>query len=103
MENKLPEDFKKRWVEALRSGEYKQCRGKLHGDDGGHCCLGVADIVFDLKVDGYYLLHGENVPSAIRGSSDMANRLAAMNDGNIEIGIEPHSFFQIADYIEKNL
>ncbi len=32
--------IKQKWVEALRSGEYKQTKSKLH-DDEGFCCLGV--------------------------------------------------------------
>lgn len=38
---KLPAHFKDLWLEALRSGEYKQVRGFLHTDKG-FCCLGVA-------------------------------------------------------------
>lgn len=37
-------EIKKLWVEALRSGKYKQGRGYLHtnyGDDHAYCCLGV--------------------------------------------------------------
>lgn len=34
-------DIKQQWGDALRSGEYPQCRcGHLEGDDGW-CCLGV--------------------------------------------------------------
>lgn len=33
-------ELKKRWVEALRSGKYKQGKGKLCVD-GKFCCLGV--------------------------------------------------------------
>ena len=40
-----PENFKK-WLDALRSGEYKQGQKQLRVDDGdgtfSHCCLGVA-------------------------------------------------------------
>lgn len=35
----------RKWVEALRSGEFTQCSGKLCGYDGSrwcYCCLGVA-------------------------------------------------------------
>lgn len=34
----------KRWVDALRSGAYKQCRALLRGgfDGSQYCCLGVA-------------------------------------------------------------
>lgn len=35
-------DIKRRWVEALRGGKYKQTTGKLKETSGvGHCCLGV--------------------------------------------------------------
>ena len=30
------------WVEALRSGDYKQGKGALRTADGDYCCLGVA-------------------------------------------------------------
>ena len=38
---KTPEEARKAWVEALRSGEYDQGREWLHRDDK-YCCLGVA-------------------------------------------------------------
>lgn len=41
MEKKLPVEFKTKWVEALRSGEYQQTKEYLHSE-GGYCCLGVA-------------------------------------------------------------
>jgi hypothetical protein len=37
-------DFRRRWANALRSGEYKQTRGSLH-KNGAFCCLGVACVV----------------------------------------------------------
>lgn len=33
-------EIKAKWIEALRSGKYKQGRGRLQRD-GGFCCLGV--------------------------------------------------------------
>ncbi len=52
---KLPEKFKKDWVEALRSGQYDQAKNVLRrveyvdsDDEGptlGYCCLGVACVV----------------------------------------------------------
>lgn len=58
-------DNAKKWVEALRSGKYKQTRRSLH-DDNGFCCLGVACAVavengLDLQVrqqDAYTLYNG---------------------------------------------
>lgn len=41
----------RKWVDALRSGEYKQTTGRLRGDVG-FCCLGVA-------CDLYGKEHGE--------------------------------------------
>lgn len=36
----MDQDIKRRWVEALRSGEYKQGQGALKCE-GQFCCLGV--------------------------------------------------------------
>jgi hypothetical protein len=48
-ENPNPERLRK-WVEALRSGEYSQTKGRLRTDEG-YCCLGVACDVF-MKEEG---------------------------------------------------
>lgn len=37
----MNQDIKKRWVTALRSGEYDQVEGYLALKDEGFCCLGV--------------------------------------------------------------
>jgi len=47
----MNKDWKTKWTEALRSGEYEQAEGRLHvkpaGDVvGGHCCLGVLTDVY---------------------------------------------------------
>lgn len=46
MENKFPKVFKRKWIKALRSGEFKQGEGslKIMVEDNGYqyCCLGVA-------------------------------------------------------------
>jgi hypothetical protein len=41
----IEKKFAKKWIEALRGGEYKQVIGSLYKDNGeslGYCCLGVA-------------------------------------------------------------
>ncbi len=38
---KLKPEIKKLWVDALRSGRYKQGYNDLRDSSGGHCCLGV--------------------------------------------------------------
>lgn len=103
-ENKLPEDFKKRWVAALRSGEYKQGKSNLY-IDGKYCCLGVACIVAGMThdtIDGDSLINNDIkfsiVPIVLHDSlgDNIGLRLAIMNDNG-------KSFSEIADYIEENL
>ena len=36
----MNKEIKKKWIAALRSGDYKQTSFRLHGNDG-FCCLGV--------------------------------------------------------------
>lgn len=43
---KMKAEDKARWLEALRSGEYKQTDGALRVD-GAYCCLGVLQTILD--------------------------------------------------------
>lgn len=38
MKNKLPEEFKNKWVAALQSGEYKQTKGELGSVEEDYSC-----------------------------------------------------------------
>jgi hypothetical protein len=40
-DTRTPEQIRKEWTAALRSGEYKQGHGRLMQHDGSMCCLGV--------------------------------------------------------------
>ena len=105
---KLPAEFKKKWVAALRSGEYKQGMGLLKGEDwnGGpfsYCCLGVACEVAGCKnIDGPFIRKGAGIrgitklPKILIGDDGLPDKLAKMNDFG-------KSFKQIANWIEKNL
>lgn len=93
MEKKLPEDFKKKWCEALRSEKYKQCRGSL-ACGKTYCCIGVAIIVHTNNLN--VLINKESyssLPEAISGgfSNPIAEKLVYMNDQ------ECKSFSEIAD------
>lgn len=115
----MNEDFKKKWVEALRSGKYPQARGHLR-TDSGYCCLGVAlDLINPNNWksmpcgsvfgwgDGTYLelpprsqweLHTglqQNDPAVLVDGKSIT--LTSLND---EDGL---SFEQIAAYIETQL
>jgi hypothetical protein len=78
------EDFRAKWVAALRSGDYKQVEGRLL-DKGRYCCLGVAcrvaglsdaDIkadVLETQIDNFGIDTGL--------TSEDAHDLAKANDG----------------------
>lgn len=106
--------IRREWVEALRSGKYKQTRGRLRKDATHFCCLGVlCDIVApgQWKRDlGEWKFQDRNnspfpasleLPSVpfrkrVKLTLDAANKLAEMNDTG-------KRFSTIANYIEKNL
>lgn len=114
-------EFKKVWLEALRSGEFKQGFSTLRrrGEDGYHfCCLGVACtawkhaqlgdgfVVEELFDGSMEVLVGEIAESGelpdealdeVGLTSDEQSLLLTMNDH------EGKSFPEIADYIEANL
>lgn len=103
-ENKLPPEFKKKWIDALRSGEYKQGKCSLYAD-GAYCCLGVAGILNGLSHKE--MLNKSNAGdeiytkvTPIRLDENTMNTLIGMNDGTDE---EQKSFNEIADYIQENL
>jgi hypothetical protein len=119
-------EFKRKWVEALRSGRYKQGRGVLRSSDDEFCCLGVACDLFgeeewspgvacDLFGKGEwsprpvldcYMYEHKGVKNAVLPvpsvldkvglSSRTAGYLAVMNDNGA-------TFPEIADYIEEHL
>lgn len=106
----MDQELKKRWVEALRSGKYKQGNGVLldHTETGQElCCLGVLCDVID--PDGWldgpnHLRHSLsdrpefNAPLPRQLLSPSAQRtLTCMNDS------ECKSFDEIADWVEQNL
>lgn len=104
-------ELKAKWIEALRSGKYKQGRTQLRSDNDAFCCLGVLcdiepDVTWEKKTGSYDAVYdsefdGGELPSSFREwagiSSDREQELIEMND---DYG---KSFAEIADYIEKNL
>lgn len=95
----MDREIKKLWVEALRSGHFKQAKGRLV-DDGAYCCLGVLCVVqgatdlyaeFEGGVTRCYV--GERFSAGL--ARDEQNTLGGKNDGG-------WSFSRIADYIEAH-
>ena len=104
----------KRWVAALRSGEYKQCRNTLCkiDKDGNrsYCCLGVANVLFNLNSADLHNLNntahkevfglgnsigGTRYFGSIKYKDNVYNCLAQANDSGL-------SFDDIANIIEAN-
>jgi hypothetical protein len=102
-----------KWVDALRSGGYKQTDGCLinydeHGN-ASYCCLGVADNLFKLTPDSNENLYGSNYNEILGlrtengGFSHLIpvdeygyTELTQMNDDGVP-------FSKIADFIEANV
>lgn len=97
----MKQEWKEKWVKALRSGEYEQGREWLKRN-GKFCCLGVLCDISKLSEwyeDTYIGLSGAlpREVSKLVGGVGEQNKLVDMNDR------EKKSFLEIADYIEKNL
>lgn len=95
---KLPKEFKKRWIAALESGEYKKGKERLQYRNT-FCCLGVA-----CKIQGVEIKTGQqwiepntkSIPEVIWGFVGEAGELANIND-------ECDTFAPVIEYIKKNL
>ena len=98
-------DLKKAWIDALRSGDYKQCSNVLHYGSG-FCCLGVLlDIegeTWIAKANGYFSANNDHglFQSETRKRLGLLFKaetgLAKMNDTG-------ENFSVIADWIEANV
>ena len=108
----LPWRFKKSWIEALRSGHYRQGTGSLRQTDSdadpSYCCLGVACSVAGVKeseikgewIDDYECYY-ESVPEVLHGEADnneLVEALSSMNDND-----DQFTFDDIADWIDYNI
>lgn len=107
---KMDPKIKKQWTKALRSGEYKQGRGKLRTRTG-YCCLGVLCDITDRgswsRSDSRWYHRGVSgsLPREIREelliTRENEKRLVEMNDGDDVI--RKHTFKEIAAWIDENL
>lgn len=105
----MKQEYKQPWIDALRSGDYKQGKTHLHSDSK-FCCLGVlceinpavATKTMSL-LDFYARYDGDSaqLTSNLREEFDISetdmDRLMTKNDS------DGKSFSEIADWIEQNL
>jgi hypothetical protein len=79
---------KKLWLEALRSGEFEQARGRLQSSER-YCCLGVLQAVavregVKIKESDWRTWFGAHAVREWAGlASDDAKELASLNDGDV--------------------
>jgi hypothetical protein len=52
-------EVKAKWLEALRSGRYRQRRHYLHTTDDSFCCLGVLCDLYSLEGKGFWSSHSD--------------------------------------------
>lgn len=105
---RMPQEIKTKWIEALRSGEYKQGKDTLKDENGACCCLGVLQMCVQGEVD-----MEDEVTSAAMPRRDffvtldpehnteeylprLAHVLAELND-------DGDTFERIADIIEEEV
>lgn len=123
LKKKLPPEFKAKWVEALRSGKYKQVTGRLHKKTG-FCCLGVACEInrsgwewqYDEQEEAFITPFGSG---GVPGREDVGSKVYEvltqrlhrpdLEEHDVMSFITSHNdirawnFNQIADWIEENL
>lgn len=107
----------KKWVAALRSGEFKQVQMSLNRD-GKHCCLGVlCDLALvdgyvecDFSGPTYITLYGERnrrgvLPEEVMkysGIGDSIGVIRKLDTDLASLNDSGKSFSEIADIIEKH-
>lgn len=105
---RMSQEIKTKWIEALRSGEYKQGKDILKNENGAYCCLGV----LQMCVQGEVEMERDGVPAAMLSRDfckildpefdtdtfvpKLAHELADLND-------EGKTFEYLADFIEKEV
>lgn len=108
-------DVKKEWIDALRSGEFKQATGHLK-TDSGFCCLGVLCELYRRKHGGQWSLnntfeyHSATLPHSVKQwagliwidplvdvDGGLKETLSYVNDAL------RYPFIKIADLIEEQL
>ena len=102
----MDQELKARWVEALRSGRYKQGKNYLF-EDGRYCCLGVLQKILTGKEPPLRWGGLDSIPEQMRFLEEHAKHLelllANMNDGKGDFLGKGQTFAEIADYIENHL
>jgi hypothetical protein len=97
----------KKWVQALRSGEYRQARGRLKKGNA-FCCLGVACDALKDHIGGNWVGQIFQIEGGISSDATLPVELSRLLE--LEVGVigllinmndrQFKNFNQIADYLE---
>ena len=111
----MKKEWADKWVKALRSGDYKQCKSTLQRGDA-YCCLGVLCkivpnklVIFEnKKLSGNSLVGQQNVKIFTELKSGNGKRAKQINgiesmlaDSLVKLNDEGSTFNEIADIIEN--
>lgn len=109
----MNKEAKQKWIEALRSGEFKQTQGALKRkevDNFKYCCLGVlCEIQDDVgwrSSDGIKYANYHDSESCLFLPFDLLTDLNIKESDQselVDMNDDGKTFEEIADYIEKNL
>jgi hypothetical protein len=110
----MNQEIKARWVEALRSGKYKQGKGTLRTLNNQYCCLGVlcdisglSDWESHINQDAYSYCNVLGVlPDLVMQWADLGRRDPYIDASGVSLsGVNDFglSFSEIADIIEEYL
>lgn len=102
-------ELKRVWVDALRSGKYRQGQNTLHNtDSGSFCCLGVAAAVWGISTPETMGVQEDRYGTpATEGPTEIYQELRfVMPTEIVDTGIDMNdggkSFAEIADMIERD-
>lgn len=118
--NEVNTDVKAKWIAALRSGEYKQGIGCLHGVREGdeYCCLGVLCALHLNDFGGQWVPYSPSILTYLTETAKLPKEVqkwAGLTTPNPKLGEESCvtlndglcgrkcTFPEIADLIEKHL
>lgn len=102
----MTKEAAEKWAAALRSGQYKQCQGRLKNEKDEYCCLGVL-----CDINGFNPMYMDfYVPKELRVALEMKHSAGIFkstnkyqNEYNLsKLNDDGVSFLAIADLIEKN-
>ena len=116
MKKQMNQEIKTKWLEALRSGEYKQGKGILKDDKDNYCCLGVLCQIHSKETNTEWGVNEGNnlfnylndsfaLPNVVFNWANLESQSPMIGEislifSNDDLG---YSFNQIADEIEKHL